>query len=1345
MVKTNLLMKVNQMKIFCIIKLRKLLVENETNVDIIKNSIVTMLDSYEKKFKTDEKYLNSSISSQCCEDIIEKQLNEKAQEKLKNQIDDVCLKLKEYEKALENKDKLMLLKNAEIEKLNYMIIEKNKINLQTVKELEQCRSDEYLKFHKNLDKIQKCCEILKSKNIDLKEENSILYVENNKLKEDYDKLRDDLNEAITTLHNQSSIVSFSVQDVEKMDKIMYDFNQLKINYSEVKEKCLDLQNMNDKLQEDLENANSCTKSIADKVRDEVSEMMSTEINTLKDENKRLKNEIESLQQDKTKLCDDLEKLISDNNDSTIKFDDYNKLSENNCLLQKTLNEVQCEKEKIINDNITLNQQLQSHISLIQQTENRWSELKEAYLKDKDRSSLMEKLINELKNSNGQLNNENLELYTEIKTLKENSMESSNIEVNNLSEENKNLKDQLSHLEKILENIQMKNEFNNKNYNLNEKVQHLISVKEENVKLQKIINEHTQVVENYNSQIIDMCATIEQLQTNQTNTVELSMLKQQYNEKIYELEAHISKLENQLDSIIKEKNTYLKERLNLLNNIEEKKLNLAELNSNITSVKEELNTILNENEHFSNKHLSLVTTITEKETNIYNLCNNIDELKNQLNITEKENKKLTENRLVLETNFNEKEIQLTKLNETLKQYENTISEMEENYNILKNENLVLTDKLNYTSVSDLEQQNKTLKDRFQKQKHLLISKVKVLKEFEITCQNLKQQVVLLTEELENMRMLQFNQSLKDNSRENSTSILKKCEKELEECYEILICKFNELNLVNRKQNHEIYFLNCVFQSLKDLFDNSFDNVSQQVLRQLLIQYPHTDDALQNNLENFFFSFINYLETSNNFKNDTNVGVDDVKLIAQKEVDKLIHEAVEKAKISKTNEFELKEQQRLKDQLEILKQENEFLKQRYDEYNNKICSYNISDTNDSSTQTIVNLDTVISQNNIVNDQHKIDSKHNLTYSTEEDEIDIKSLQHRYNNLKTKYKQLRTQKVNDDDNRTESTNLNEILRKLNEELKKEKEKYDALQKRYVQDNETHVEDLSQCQSELDNLMCEKLETNKHLAVVEEKYQILKNDYDQLKSCSLEFQNIKINNSITMSSDNDKFDEIVNTSSNEKELLNNELIKKTITTPLSSTLLTDSNLKTKEENPELQLRSIAERDRLIEFLSEKIQKLEWEHYNKNSKYNEDSSILIKDQLDKALVAVHERDVRCDELTLELTRLLEERDTLQLRLSNALKQVQLFDEEQKILPKFHQPNINNKIDELRELQYKKDYDLCADQERRHVSQMQLLCQDKNSSATNANQTLSHSINSSTGGSSSNNSSSHSWFKDILW
>ncbi|XP_076182012.1 uncharacterized protein LOC143154091 isoform X2 [Ptiloglossa arizonensis] len=51
-----------------------------------------------------------------------------------------------------------------------------------------------------------------------------------------------------------------------------------------------------------------------------------------------------------------------------------------------------------------------------------------------------------------------------------------------------------------------------------------------------------------------------------------------------------------------------------------------------------------------------------------------------------------------------------------------------------------------------------------------------------------------------------------------------------------------------------------------------------------------------------------------------------------------------------------------------------------------------------------------------------------------------------------------------------------------------------------------------------------------------------------------------------------------------------------------------------------------------------------------EESKALVSQELDLALYMLHQRDVRCEELTHELMQLLEERDTLQLRLSNAIR-----------------------------------------------------------------------------------------------
>ncbi|XP_076376935.1 uncharacterized protein LOC143259292 isoform X2 [Megalopta genalis] len=51
-----------------------------------------------------------------------------------------------------------------------------------------------------------------------------------------------------------------------------------------------------------------------------------------------------------------------------------------------------------------------------------------------------------------------------------------------------------------------------------------------------------------------------------------------------------------------------------------------------------------------------------------------------------------------------------------------------------------------------------------------------------------------------------------------------------------------------------------------------------------------------------------------------------------------------------------------------------------------------------------------------------------------------------------------------------------------------------------------------------------------------------------------------------------------------------------------------------------------------------------------EDAGSSTSQELELAMYMLHQRDVRCEELTYELMQLLEERDTLQLRLSNAIR-----------------------------------------------------------------------------------------------
>lgn len=60
-----------------------------------------------------------------------------------------------------------------------------------------------------------------------------------------------------------------------------------------------------------------------------------------------------------------------------------------------------------------------------------------------------------------------------------------------------------------------------------------------------------------------------------------------------------------------------------------------------------------------------------------------------------------------------------------------------------------------------------------------------------------------------------------------------------------------------------------------------------------------------------------------------------------------------------------------------------------------------------------------------------------------------------------------------------------------------------------------------------------------------------------------------------------------------------------------------------------------------------------KKSSESLESSSGQKSELDLALYMLHQRDMRCEELTEELIHLLEERDTLQLKLSNSIRQIE--------------------------------------------------------------------------------------------
>ncbi|XP_053598555.1 putative leucine-rich repeat-containing protein DDB_G0290503 isoform X2 [Microplitis demolitor] len=135
-------------------------------------------------------------------------------------------------------------------------------------------------------------------------------------------------------------------------------------------------------------------------------------------------------------------------------------------------------------------------------------------------------------------------------------------------------------------------------------------------------------------------------------------------------------------------------------------------------------------------------------------------------------------------------------------------------------------------------------------------------------------------------------------------------------------------------------------------------------------------------------------------------------------------------------------------------------------------------------------------------------------------------------------------------------------------------------------------------------------------------------------------------------------------------------------------------------------------------------------SKIEEKSELkeLGSSELDVALYMLHQRDVRCEELTHELMQLLEERDTLQLRLSNAIR---VNEELRKYSPSTSKPEddadslasqetndaasvssqsevkgkeiLAEKLSQLHNVGHRKDIRLKDERELRHTQQMSLI------------------------------------------
>lgn len=122
------------------------------------------------------------------------------------------------------------------------------------------------------------------------------------------------------------------------------------------------------------------------------------------------------------------------------------------------------------------------------------------------------------------------------------------------------------------------------------------------------------------------------------------------------------------------------------------------------------------------------------------------------------------------------------------------------------------------------------------------------------------------------------------------------------------------------------------------------------------------------------------------------------------------------------------------------------------------------------------------------------------------------------------------------------------------------------------------------------------------------------------------------------------------------------------------------------------------------------------------DSDKVPRSELDLALYMLHQRDMRLEEMTMELVRLLEERDQLQLRLSNAIRQMEeikkkvnldMGESSDQSTPEKSPPVLNvdddqlkAKLSELNTVRHARDKSFADESEKRFMEHMSMFQRD---------------------------------------
>ncbi|KAL3266374.1 hypothetical protein HHI36_010551 [Cryptolaemus montrouzieri] len=312
----------------------------------------------------------------------------------------------------------------------------------------------------------------------------------------------------------------------------------------------------------------------------------------------------------------------------------------------------------------------------------------------------------------------------------------------------------------------------------------------------------------------------------------------------------------------------------------------------------------------------------------------------------------------------------------------------------------------------------------------------------------------------------------------------------------------------------------------------------------------------------------------------------------------------------------------------------------------------------------------ENQITELQNKLSEKDDIISNISYQLQHTQSLKENENeNVQNLQYSLQQYQLQYDELRTTLDQKNSLLDALNEELQKQHQIH-AERETEVQNLKTHVEELQMTQ-ELETKQLEK-DKNDIIETLYQEVEILKNQLDSVSY--LQSQLEEQNNNIKHLTEQVEYYKNINEEFSQKLEDYDNFQKKY---EEQNTILHE------DEKQLIELKSIIEEQVL------KIESLKQKLYEKSNDYDsliaemdvrkEDFNLSKQDvhtkppmgkgqligptceddlnewvsrpELDIALYMLHQRDVRCEELTVELTQLLEERDTLQLRLSNALRE----------------------------------------------------------------------------------------------